>query len=29
MSTFKDFLSEKEVSSSDIGQIKNMPMNNF
>ena len=27
MSTFKDFLSEKEVFSSDIGQIKDMSMN--
>ena len=27
MSTFKDFLNEKEVFSSDIGQIKNMSMN--
>ena len=27
MSTFKDFLNEKEVSGSDIGQIKTMSMN--
>ena len=27
MSTFKDFLNEKEVFSSDIGQIKNISMN--
>ena len=27
MSTFKDFLNEKEVFSSDIGQIKNLSMN--
>ena len=27
MSTFKDFLNEKEVFSSDMGQIKNMSMN--
>ena len=27
MSTFKDFLNEKEVSGSDIGQIKNLSMN--
>ena len=27
MSTFKDFLNEKEVFSSDMGQIKDMSMN--
>ena len=27
MSTFKDFLNEKEVFSTDIGQIKSMSMN--